>query len=61
VDPLTLEGTGIGFNLTIGVVLADPGASLRAISAAADAALESARQEGLGSFRMVDLRAGRAA
>jgi hypothetical protein len=61
VEPLAVGGSRLGFHLTVGVALADPGAPTRSIEDAASAALEAARATRLGSFRMVDLRAGRAA
>lgn len=47
--------------LTIGIAVADGAAAPRTMLAGADDALDDARADGFGSFRIVDLRTGRAA
>lgn len=61
VDPLELRGGLARVALTVGVVVADAGSSVDEIPAAAERALAEARVDGVGGFRIVDLRSGHAA
>ena len=61
VEPLAVRGGPARVALTVGVAVADAGGSADEIPAAADRALAEARADGIGGFRIVDLRSGRAA
>jgi len=61
VAPVDDGGTDLKVSLTVGISVADGAASPRAMLEAAGDALDDARADGMGSFRIVDLRTGRAA
>ena len=61
VTPVDDGGTDLKVSLTVGISVADGAASPRAMLEAAGDALDDARADGMGSFRIVDLRTGRAA
>ena len=61
VGTVDVGGEQVRIGLTIGIAVADGAAAPRTMLAAADDALDDARADGLGSFRIVDLRTGRAA
>jgi len=61
VTPVDDGGTELKVSLTVGISVADGAASPRAMLEAAGDALDDARADGMGSFRIVDLRTGRAA
>ena len=61
VTPVDDHGTALKVSLTVGISVADGAASPRAMVEAAGDALDDARADGMGSFRIVDLRTGRAA
>ena len=61
VAPVDDHGTALKVSLTVGISVADGAASPRAMVEAAGDALDDARADGMGSFRIVDLRTGRAA
>jgi len=61
VEPLQIEGVEITLPLTIGIVVADGSASAEQMLRTADDALGSARADGVGGFRIIDIRPGLAA
>lgn len=61
VEPLTIEGRASELGLTIGIVVADASASATRLLDVAEAALDEAREDGVGGFRIVDIRSGLAA
>jgi PAS domain S-box-containing protein len=61
ITPVDDNGTDLKVSLTVGISVADGAASPRAMLEAAGDALDDARADGMGSFRIVDLRTGRAA
>jgi diguanylate cyclase (GGDEF)-like protein/PAS domain S-box-containing protein len=61
VEPVMIEGVEITLPLTIGIVVADGAASAEQILRTADAALSEARHDGVGGFRIIDIRPGLAA
>ena len=61
VAPVTDGDDEIRVSLTIGIAVADGAASPKAMLEGATDALDDARADGMGSFRIVDLRTGRAA
>jgi len=61
VTPVDDGGTELKVSLTVGISVADGAASPKAMIEAAGDALDDARADGMGSFRIVDLRTGRAA
>ncbi len=61
VEPIQIGLDSIRLPMTVGIVVADGTASPQALLAHADAALTEARQDGVGGFRIVDVRSGLAA
>lgn len=61
VEPVLVGGAPIHLGLTIGLAVADGAASPAGTLDAAEAALREACRDGVGGFRMIDIRAGRAA
>ncbi|MHB1137404.1 MAG: diguanylate cyclase domain-containing protein [Microthrixaceae bacterium] len=61
VEPVLIEGREISLPLTIGIVVADGAASAQHMVDAAEQALEAAREDGFGGFRIIDIRSGLAA
>lgn len=61
VEPVHTDGAEWPVSVTIGIVVADSTASAHSILDAADAALSEAREDGVGGFRLIDLRPGLAA
>lgn len=61
VEPVVIDGVEISLPLTIGIVVADGSASAEHMMGAATEALRSARADGTGGFRIIDIRPGLAA
>ena len=61
VEPVVVEGVEITLPLTIGIVVADGAASAEMMLGTAARALRSARVDGVGGFRIIDIRPGLAA
>jgi GGDEF domain-containing protein len=61
IAPADDGGTDLKVSLTVGISVADGAASPKAMLEAAGDAFDDARADGMGSFRIVDLRTGRAA
>lgn len=61
VEPIQLAGQDISLPMTIGVVVADGSASSHELTTTAATALDQARQDGEGGFRVIDVRTGLAA
>ena len=61
VEPFEVDGVELVLGMTVGVVIADSACSPGKLIEAAGAALEEARTDGVGGFRLVDLRNGLAA
>ena len=62
IEPITIGEHEIRLPMTIGIVVADgAAASADGLAATADAALTEARQDGVGGFRIIDVRSGLAA
>lgn len=61
VEPVHVDGRAHEVGMTIGLVVADSTASPRSILDTADTALTEARADGVGGFRLIDLRPGLAA
>ena len=61
VAPVDDGGQDLKVSLTVGISVADGAASPKSMIEAAGDALDDARADGMGSFRIVDLRTGRAA
>jgi len=60
-DTIGQDDDQLRITLTVGIAVADGVASPRVMLTAAGDALDDARADGFGGFRIVDLRAGRAA
>jgi diguanylate cyclase (GGDEF)-like protein/PAS domain S-box-containing protein len=61
VEPITIGTRQIRLPMTVGVVVADGTVSVEVLRRTADAALDEARQDGVGGFRIIDVRSGLAA
>jgi GGDEF domain-containing protein len=61
VEPITIGEREIRLPMTVGVVVADGAASIDGMVETAAAALGAARQDGVGGFRIIDVRSGLAA
>jgi GGDEF domain-containing protein len=61
IAPVNDGGADLKVSLTVGISVADGAASPKAMLEAAGDAFDDARADGMGSFRIVDLRTGRAA
>lgn len=61
VEPTVVEGREYTLGLTIGVVVGDAGSSVERMVTTAAAALDDARRDGVGGFRLLDIRSGLAA
>ena len=61
VEPVLIDGSEISLPLTIGIVVADGAASADQMLATAEEALTAARADGVGGFRIIDIRPGLAA
>lgn len=61
VEPITIGERRIQLPMTIGIVVADGAASAGSLVATADSALTEARRDGVGGFRIIDVRTGLAA
>ncbi len=61
VEPITIGTREIRLPMTVGVVVADGAASLDGLVETAATALAAARQDGVGGFRIIDVRSGLAA
>jgi diguanylate cyclase (GGDEF)-like protein/PAS domain S-box-containing protein len=61
VEPIEVGGREVQLPMTIGVVVADGTASAEALTTVADQTLAEARADGVGGFRIVDVRPGLAA
>jgi diguanylate cyclase (GGDEF)-like protein/PAS domain S-box-containing protein len=61
VEPITIGDRELRLPMTIGIVVADGAASADGLAQTADSALGEARQDGVGGFRIIDVRSGLAA
>ena len=61
VEPITVEGTEIQLPMTVGIVVADGTVAIDTLLQCADDALAEARRDGVGGFRIIDVRSGLAA
>jgi diguanylate cyclase (GGDEF)-like protein/PAS domain S-box-containing protein len=61
VEPITIGTREIHLPMTVGVVVADSNVSVEVLQRSADAALDEAREDGVGGFRIIDVRSGLAA
>lgn len=61
VEPIAVGDREICLPMTIGIVVADGTSSADALAHSADSALAEARQDGVGGFRIIDVRSGLAA
>lgn len=61
VEPLAVGPDQVRVSLTVGLAVADTATTAGEIPPAADRALDQARDDGAGGFRIVDLRSGLAA
>jgi diguanylate cyclase (GGDEF)-like protein/PAS domain S-box-containing protein len=61
VEPIVIGEREIRLPMTIGVVVADGAASADGLTEVADDALAEARRDGVGGFRIIDVRSGLAA
>lgn len=61
IEPICVGAKEIRLPMTIGIVVADGSASADGLSGTADAALAEARTDGVGGFRIIDVRPGLAA
>lgn len=61
VEPITIGDRQIRLPMTVGVVVADGTVSSEVLERTADAALDEAREDGVGGFRIIDVRSGLAA
>lgn len=61
VEPITIGERQIRLPMTVGVVVADGTVSSEVLERTADAALDEAREDGVGGFRIIDVRSGLAA
>ncbi len=61
VEPVLLASREIQLPMTVGIVVADGGSSAEHLTRTAAAALAEARQDGVGGFRIIDVRSGLAA
>jgi diguanylate cyclase (GGDEF)-like protein/PAS domain S-box-containing protein len=61
VEPICVGTKQIRLPMTIGIVVADGSVSADGLSGTADAALAEARTDGVGGFRIIDVRPGLAA
>lgn len=61
VEPISVGGDQIRLPMTIGVVVTDGAASVDGLVRTAEVALQEARRDGVGGFRIIDVRPGLAA
>jgi PAS domain S-box-containing protein/diguanylate cyclase (GGDEF)-like protein len=61
VEPVMIDGVEHSLPLTIGIAVADGAASAEQVLGAADDALAAAKADGVGGFRIIDIRPGLAA
>jgi diguanylate cyclase (GGDEF)-like protein/PAS domain S-box-containing protein len=61
VEPIKIGEREIRLPMTIGIVVADGNGGTDDLARTADAALSEARQDGVGGFRIIDVRSGLAA
>jgi len=61
VEPVVVDGLEVALALTIGIVVADGAASAETMLGTATEALQSAMADGVGGFRIIDIRPGLAA
>ncbi len=61
VEPIAVDGKEIQLPMTVGVVVADGTAAIETLLQCADDALAEARSDGVGGFRIIDVRSGLAA
>lgn len=61
VEPITVDGDQLRLPMTIGIVVADGTAAVETLLQCADDALDEARRDGVGGFRIIDVRTGLAA
>lgn len=60
-EPVVVDDVEVSFTMTIGIVVADGTASPELLVASADRALVQAMGDGVGGFRIIDVRPGLAA
>lgn len=60
-EPVVVDDVEVSLTMTIGIVVADGTASADLLVASADRALDQALKDGVGGFRIIDVRPGLAA
>lgn len=61
VEPITVGGRELRLPMTVGVVVADGTVSAETLQRTAGMAIDEARADGIGGFRIIDVRSGLAA